>query len=292
MNINKTIRKSDLEYPACPICSGESRKIKIHGKPFSLVECDFCGLNYIYPRVKEKIGMKLYEKLYLKESVSDIERRFSDCSRFMWNIGILIPHLNSHKKNLRIYDLGSRGGGFVHLSKYILGETIGFDLKSSVKTLAKTDYSYLDVRDINDLKKFPKADLVTCLHVLEHLYQPREFMRKVLKPSLKKGGVALIEVPNWGSSQANKQMASWGWYQPVPHIIQFTVKPLSELLRSEGFQILEIYEDFPLLSRFVGELSIGATLSILLSKILNRFGLKRVDWNRKGDLLGIIVRKK
>lgn len=292
MNINSSIKESDIEYPNCPVCNGSSRKIKISGRPFSLVGCNLCRLNYIYPRIKEKIGIKLYEKLYLKKSVVDIERRFTDCNRFMWNIGKLIPYVKTNKRNsLLIYDLGCGGGGFVHLSKYIFGEAKGFDLEPSAKSLADTKYSYLDVKNINDLKKYPKADMVSCLHVFEHLYNPRKFLKTLLKPCLKKGGVALIEVPNWGSRQARKQKSSWGWYQPREHIIQFTSSPLKKLLELEGFQILNIYEDFPISLGIIDEISIKTATLLLVSKILDMFGLKSIKSNKKGSMLGVIVRK-
>lgn len=287
---NIQINKKDLEYPDCPVCANNERRIIIDTKPFSLALCTSCGLHYVYPRLIEKKGIKIYEKMYLNESISDLQTRFSECSRFMWNIGKLIPYLNHKKKSLIIYDVGSRGGGFVHLANYILGETTGFDLNSSVKALKKTKLSYLNIKEIENVNKYPKADILSCLHVMEHLYKPKEFLENVIKPKIKKGGIVIFEVPNWGSKKAQRQLASWGWYQPWAHIIQFTSQPLITLLESVGFSILEVYEDFPPTVNSTNDLSVKTLSAIIGGKILRHMGFKMNNY--KGDMLGIIATKK
>lgn len=284
------INKKDLEYPDCPVCSNNKRRIIINTKPFSLALCTSCGLHYVYPRLTEKRGIKIYEKMYLKESISNLQTRFSDCSRFMWNIGKLIPYLDRKKESLIIYDLGSRGGGFVHLANYIIGQATGFDLTPSVKALKATKLSYLNIKEIKDVNKYPKADILSCLHVLEHLYKPKEFLENIVKPKIKEGGIVIFEVPNWGSKKAQRQLASWGWYQPWAHIIQFTSQPLIYLLKSAGFSILEVYEDYPPTVNSASDLSIKTLSAIIGSKILNHTGFKIKNY--KGDMLGIIATKK
>jgi 2-polyprenyl-3-methyl-5-hydroxy-6-metoxy-1,4-benzoquinol methylase len=88
-------------------------------------------------------------------------------------------------------------------------------------------------------------DVVTCIAVLEHLFDPYfvlDEMDRVLRP----GGMLIIEVPNIAYLKYRLQILC-GVFPPTSgdpvgwdggHLHYFTLKSLSELVESRGFRVL------------------------------------------------------
>jgi SAM-dependent methyltransferase len=80
-------------------------------------------------------------------------------------------------------------------------------------------------------------DVITLWHVLEHLDDPGDALRRIggwLRP----GGTVLVGVPNLGSWQAGLGGERW-YHLDVPrHRVHFTVTGVHALLRRGGFKVL------------------------------------------------------
>lgn len=93
--------------------------------------------------------------------------------------------------------------------------------------------------DLNRLPSEPEghhAELLFCTHVLEHVRDPRRFLR-ALRAMLTSGGHAYIEVPDFGT--AAKARTAWTHPLVVPqHLHYFTLDNLTALLRSCGWTLV------------------------------------------------------
>jgi 2-polyprenyl-3-methyl-5-hydroxy-6-metoxy-1,4-benzoquinol methylase len=76
-----------------------------------------------------------------------------------------------------------------------------------------------------------KVDLITLVHVLEHVYNPKE-MLLVLKQYLKSGGMLYIEVPDF------EVLTSHDYH--IAHVWYFSEKTLSLLATSLGFSVTKV----------------------------------------------------
>jgi len=77
-------------------------------------------------------------------------------------------------------------------------------------------------------------DLITLWHVLEHIPDPVEAVRK-LQTLLKPGGKLLIALPNVGSLDARWYGADWVALDAPRHLWHFTPQTLKSLLEGNGF---------------------------------------------------------
>jgi SAM-dependent methyltransferase len=87
--------------------------------------------------------------------------------------------------------------------------------------------------------RFPglSLDLVCMYNVIEHVRQPRAYLREIHR-ILRPEGVLVLEVPNAGCPTARLFGAHWlGWDIPN-HIHHFTPAALRRLVEAHGFRVL------------------------------------------------------
>lgn len=139
----------------------------------------------------------------------------------------------------RLLDVGSGNGDFL-LRAQRLGwkaEGVDFDPKAvaaaqarGVKAQIGSIDSYAHVRDT--------FDVVTCSHVIEHVYEPRHLlaaMHRVLKP----GGRLWIETPNIRSVGHAVFGRSWRGLEAPRHLTIFSHHSLVRMVEEAGFTITQ-----------------------------------------------------
>jgi SAM-dependent methyltransferase len=77
--------------------------------------------------------------------------------------------------------------------------------------------------------------VVHCSHLIEHVYDPRAFLREVRRV-LRDDGRAVISTPNIGGFQARLFGARWR-SAIVDHIVLFSRPTLRRMLAEEGFEV-------------------------------------------------------
>jgi 2-polyprenyl-3-methyl-5-hydroxy-6-metoxy-1,4-benzoquinol methylase len=75
-------------------------------------------------------------------------------------------------------------------------------------------------------------DLIWMSHVLEHIVEPIDFLKKI-QNNLKKNSIFFIEVPNCDYEPMLKSSI-----EKNPHLFHFTKKSLSKLVESIGYEII------------------------------------------------------
>ncbi|WP_348945375.1 class I SAM-dependent methyltransferase [Chitinibacter sp. FCG-7] len=95
-----------------------------------------------------------------------------------------------------------------------------------------------------------KFDVVTLLNVLEHLREPAEVLKRILKHYLSPNGMLVVEVPNEFNefqvvADREYQLDQW-WICPPGHINYFNVNSLKNLFELCGFEVVHIESSFPL----------------------------------------------
>jgi len=75
-------------------------------------------------------------------------------------------------------------------------------------------------------------DVIWMSHVLEHLIEPDDFIKKI-KNNLKKNGIFFIEVPNCEYEPMLKNSI-----EKNPHLFHFTKKALTKLVENAGYKIV------------------------------------------------------
>jgi hypothetical protein len=146
--------------------------------------------------------------------------------------------------NRDIIEIGCGDGDFLELLCRI-GDSRGFGFDPShVPDLDKTGHkkSITFIRDYySDRYSHYKADLLCCRHVLEHIPNPKPFLKKVRSAlKLNSGTIVFFEVPN--ALYTLKDLGIWDLI--YEHCSYFTYDSLRALFKKSGFEVIYELEGF------------------------------------------------
>ncbi len=219
----------------CPLC-GSTRKgifetIEDEGKRVSFHICHRCGLVYQSPRMDEDELEQFYEREYRiqrQETEDPIEKDLlMQDARARAVLGIVQPHLSAVIRHL---DVGSSSGAVLqrfheHYGCVSVGVEPGdayrrFSQSQGIKVFPSLD-------DLTEADEVP-FDMISMLHVLEHVVDPVQTLRSLRKSKMRPGGYLLLEVPNLIEHESLE----------LSHLYAFTRSTLKAIVRQAGFRIL------------------------------------------------------
>lgn len=134
-------------------------------------------------------------------------------------------------KDTSILDVGCGYGFFMQKLEKKGYKTEGVEISSCRREIAEK-YCNCNIHPILPLNK--KYDLVTLFHVLEHVDNPIEFLRK-LSGLLKPNGILLIEVPNVESYTLSSKYCNEFFWQ-MAHISYFSYETLNYTIEKAGIK--------------------------------------------------------
>ena len=150
--------------------------------------CKDCNLIFQNPRLSDKELDLYYGTGYYRRTINPPPEGMDkgELNRAKIDAGIIGKYIGPVTSHL---DIGCGHG-------YLLDE-VGATLKVGIES----DVDYVKVKSIevySDAREVPykKFDLVTMVHVLEHLPHPLNFL-KSMKKLVNKNGSLVIEVPSW-----------------------------------------------------------------------------------------------
>ena len=229
----------------CYLCESTSfttRKGKVRDAPdLNILECANCGLvslssvEHIQPGFYEESGMHgtvaMPMDTWLKETDWDDQRRFD----------MLKPQI----QNKRLLDFGCGAGGFINKAQHLADTVTGIELEQRVHEYWEDQIKiYSSPESTED-----EYDLVTAFHVVEHLPDPREMLKRLAK-MLTKNGRMVVEVPSSEDvlltlydSDAFQRFTYWS-----QHLFLFNAETLQKLVKQAGLRIVSIqqYQRYPL----------------------------------------------
>lgn len=218
----------------CYLCGSEEHKRRngeVRDNPrLHVLECKKCGLVFLnsFSHIKkgfyESSGMhggKIDLNVWVKETERDDERRFSLLKKCI--------------KGKSLLDFGCGNGGFLLRSRKVAEHVAGVEPEKSLIPYFKKEKLkvYSDTNETKD-----KFDFITFFHVLEHLPDPRNYLR-CLSKRLKKNGQIIVEVPNSDDAlfkiyecEAFSKFTYWSC-----HLFLFNPHTLKELIKQTGLKL-------------------------------------------------------
>lgn len=158
------------------------------------------------------------------------------------------------KEFVSFLDIGCNGGGFLaKITKKIqCKEFFGIDVSENALQQCRSRFPeflenfFLENIDSGLHFENEKFDLVTMIAVLEHTFDPL-FVASEISRILKKDGIFIVEVPNIAFIMhrvnlffGKRPRTSWDYGWDGGHLQLFDIKSLRELLKKNGFEILEV----------------------------------------------------
>jgi 2-polyprenyl-3-methyl-5-hydroxy-6-metoxy-1,4-benzoquinol methylase len=152
--------------------------------------------------------------------------------------------LAEHKREGAILDLGCSAGGFLEGLKGSSWKLYGIEMSEEVANEARASTgAEVFVGNIEDAPFPPSSfDAITCFHVFEHLYQPREVLAKAYE-WLKPGGILYLMVPNIDSAGFKIFRSYWYALELPRHISFFSPQSLRTVAKSVGLTEVSVVTD-------------------------------------------------
>ena len=205
-------------------------------KRHKVVKCTNCGLVQISPtpaaasdkrfydegRQASNIGTPTNIKQLRTEQDVDTRRRTKFVSDLL-------------KTGAEILDVGTGYGFFLEAMKRKNFKVTGLEISKAARIIAKK-VTRAEILNVNILRENPerKFDAVTAFHVLEHVTDPVEMLRRLFH-LLKKNGKLIIEVPNLEDWMLSNSAYSQFYWQRA-HISYFNQAILLKILKKAGLK--------------------------------------------------------
>ena len=240
----------------CPLCGGTSFKrlidctdYTVSRETFTIVECDKCSFKFTNPRPTESEIGKYYESEdYVSHSNSKkgvINTVYHWVRNYSLNqkVGLINKEFESqnpgHSGQKKLLDIGCGTGEF--LATAIKAGWIGKGIEPSEKAREQAIINHkLDVKDQQGIVNLEKEsfDVITMWHVLEHVHTLNERIVE-LYTLLKRGGKAIIAVPNCNSHDAQVYGANWAAYDVPRHLYHFTPETMKAIFKKHHFNFVK-----------------------------------------------------
>lgn len=229
-----------MEHVKCDLCDSDDTSLLFTATDmnqskkgsFNIVRCKKCGLVYVNPRpTKQEIG-KFYPKAYFLPP-TDAK---SGIDKYQYE---KMKKIKKFKKAGKILDIGCGAGYFIAVAKENGWETRGVEVSKVAADYAWKKFGINvfagELREAGYPDEY--FDVVTLWHVLAHLLNPSETLAEVNRV-LKKGGLLVLTVPNISGFQAKIFKEFWFHLDVPRHLYFFEPSTLKQMLRKNGFKIL------------------------------------------------------
>ena len=174
---------------SCPICNSDSTFVYMKGifdcESTEVIECNECGLQYLYPKMTEEEEENYYLDYYHSQQVRHFENnslkdmQHNSVKHYQQYQNIYDTLINNAES---ILEIGSGSGGFLNFVKdnYPAKSITSVEIsKSNLEFLRDPNLNnFSDIKIYSDIEELEnnKFDLIFAHGVLEHVRSPKEFL--------------------------------------------------------------------------------------------------------------------
>ncbi len=167
--------------------------------------CQDCNLIFQNPRLSDIELDKFYSTGYYRRTIKDTDDEADEGEEFRAKTDATI--IMNHIKDVRSHlDIGCSRG-------YLL-DAVGANIKVGVDTNVD-NFKISGVKIYTKMNQVPRKpfNLVTAIHVLEHVSKPLDYLRSMVNFT-GKNGYLVIEVPTWKSPGGPLRFAHLYHFEP------------------------------------------------------------------------------
>jgi SAM-dependent methyltransferase len=258
----------EIKATTCPLCGGTpvfhfmTAPDRFHWRKdeYRLLRCPKCGCVWLTDAPRPDEMSVHYDEDYHKAIVAAGETS----ALLRWRRPR--EQILKNKQGGNILDVGCSSGGFLGTMRGNSWKLFGIEMeaftaeKARVATGAEVFVGdALDAPFITDT-----FDVITCFDVLEHVYEPRKLLAKILD-WLKPGGIFLTALPNIHSWEARVLGTYWYGLELPRHLFHFSPKSLRHLATSVGLKEISILTP--------GTSYVERSASYLFSEVIQKMGI-------------------
>lgn len=222
----------------CYLCGSEQQhifaRVASFGFPLVYYQCETCGLVFQSLTESRAVDPTFYEETYRKIYQESEEPTLKDLWVQEQRAGVLAGFLKSQNRPnpKRILDIGASAGVLLQTFQSLFNcDAVGVEPGKAYRAYAESKGLQM-VASLDDLLDPDPGcfDLVSILHVLEHLPDPLDTLTTIREKLLSKEGALLVEVPNFYSHDCFE----------LAHLTCYTPHTLHEMLRRSGYKFVKM----------------------------------------------------
>ena len=235
-----------IQERLCPACkataSTDLMTVKDHflsKEDFSLLKCSNCQLVYTHPKPSEsKIDDYYKSQEYI--SHSSIKRGIINSLYTIvrnYTLKKKVKMVRSLVSGRQLLDIGAGTGHFVKCAQDSGFFVLGLEPDADARKVAEQQNSIqLELLEQLHALKAESYDVVTMWHVLEHVYNLKTDLKKIIS-LIRKDGVLIIAVPNHTSFDAGYYKEFWAAYDVPRHLYHFSPETIKPFVEQFGLQL-------------------------------------------------------
>lgn len=232
------------------VASGSDREFATTSDVFTVVQCARCGLLYLNPRpdVCElgTIYPDTYQSYNVRRADDGVDTRswVTRVRHRLYSLRFRRPlDYLADRNTIELLDVGCGDGWQLDLYR-LAGErrirTTGVEIRNDVCDIARAKGHRVHCGRFEELELSERFDLVNLSQVIEHVADPRGFVRRIHEV-LRPGGIFVLETPNTDTIDWKLfRSGAWGAYHIPRHWTFFDPTSLRRLVESEGFEFLDL----------------------------------------------------
>jgi 2-polyprenyl-3-methyl-5-hydroxy-6-metoxy-1,4-benzoquinol methylase len=279
----------ELEPVRCAICGSDAAhevcwgRDRLCGQPgeFRIVECGGCSLTYLNPRPTARALEAFYPNEYPPHrpaagnpAVPNRTRMWVKAWAARWYTrGLQFDpvHVRETLRRIedfppyfplgffptkpggRLLDVGCGSGIYLHAFQKLGWEAYGVEISPGVAERARKTFGLNVITSELEEARFPDGyfDVVTLIHVMEHLRHPVRTLQEVRR-ILTADGIAVVALPNLRSLARLLFRAHWFHWDVPRHLYHYSPTSLRRLLAKVGGIRLVRVNHVPVANGFTG----------------------------------------
>jgi SAM-dependent methyltransferase len=222
----------------CPLCDSNASSLfdqrEFRSHPVTNVICQDCGLVYQSPRMTEAESQAFYETEYRLLYQGQEGPNPKDLAIQTARAQVALDYIRQQiKSSTRILDIGCSTGILLQQFKaYYQSEACGVEPGIMYRQYAQS----LGLQVVSSLEELqaPGAshfNLVSMMHVLEHLPNPVEYLINIKEKFIDPDGWLLLEVPNLYAHDCFE----------VAHLVSFSIHTLTQVVQKAGYRVIQLH---------------------------------------------------
>lgn len=232
--------KSILTFPKCPICEFEKTVFFQIFEQTKFFRCPNCTCIFISkssyqgdPRKQYETNETAYTEYYLSSKNIDSEN-------FERTIELIERLQNFKNKKGSILDVGTNIGTFLECAQRSGWECSGIEPNPKALTIANknelnVESGFFDERWVEHTKSVGKKfDVIHMGDVIEHVFEPCEFLKSANKLLSLKGYIVIV------TPDIDSYFAKLFQFKPKEHLVYFNKKSMEIALKKSGFLPISI----------------------------------------------------
>ncbi len=234
----------DLETPVCPLCGPQvGVRMRFDFRPFRVVACNNCTLNFLSPRLNEPSMLKLYQgQNYFKSAVPGQGYDEYLDARQYWHKSFArrLRQIQKYRPVGRVLDVGCGPGFFMEAAANQGYDVWGLDPSAYIVGVAQEKFGARVRHGTIETADFePQSfDGIVAFDTFEHIYDPLRFL-DTARGLLKTRGVLAITTPDPTSVLARVFGRRWVSFKIPEHIFYWS-RPTMRRAMAGRFEILEM----------------------------------------------------